>query len=253
MIFPVWQPLFSSSHGLSQKIGEILGEKATHTGTLDPLAEGVLVVLTGEDRFAKGSLQDWYKTYDFEILWGVQTDSGDTLGIPKIGEILSFPSELETILQKFPQKYDQKIPSFSARRIDGQSSFDFAKNGQDFPTQTRTVSTALEKNFLQSSLPWSEVQNEVQRRCQQVQGNFRQTEIAHSWNELDVSEQSTFSLTRHTVVASPRTYVRQLVQDMAELCGRPATTWSITRTKNGPYEHNDCVDLSELTDLSNYL
>ena len=45
MVIPIYQPLGASTHQIAKRIGEKYGEKATHTGTLDPLAEGVVIVL----------------------------------------------------------------------------------------------------------------------------------------------------------------------------------------------------------------
>lgn len=94
MIIPVYQPLGSSTHVLAQKVGKIYNSKATHTGTLDPMADGVILVLTGKDRFDKQIHTDAQKTYHFSILWGVQTDSLDLLGLIKKVDI-NHASQLE--------------------------------------------------------------------------------------------------------------------------------------------------------------
>lgn len=81
MILPIYQPVGQSSHLLAQKAGLLYHQKATHTGTLDPMATGVLLVLTGKDRFRKKEYSAYRKTYEFEILLGVRTDSDDILGV----------------------------------------------------------------------------------------------------------------------------------------------------------------------------
>ena len=68
MILPIYQHQGSSSHMLARQVGQQYGEKATHTGTLDPMAEGVLIVLTGQDRFNKSKYTDWQKVYKIEEL-----------------------------------------------------------------------------------------------------------------------------------------------------------------------------------------
>ena len=65
-----------------------------------------------------------------------------------------------------------------------------------------------------------------------------ETELAHN-----------FFITHHTVTVSNRTYIRQLVQDLAKQIGIVATTWSISRIQNGPFKKKDCLEINELEDL----
>ncbi|MCD8507164.1 hypothetical protein LRY58_02585 [Candidatus Woesebacteria bacterium] len=141
MIIPVYQPLGSSSHRLAADIGAQRQEKATHTGTLDPMAEGVLVVLTGEDRFQKSVYSKWPKVYEFSILWGLTTDTDDSLGLltaspaswHKLPPTNHLAKQLQTLLPKFLGEQEQQVHAFSARRWQGQSSFDFARRGEPIP------------------------------------------------------------------------------------------------------------------------
>lgn len=57
------------------------GVKTAHTGTLDPMAEGVIIVLLGEERYKKYELAGLKKTYEFEISFGFETDTFDGLGL----------------------------------------------------------------------------------------------------------------------------------------------------------------------------
>jgi tRNA pseudouridine55 synthase len=125
MLIPVYKPLGSSSHQLAKKVGETYGEKATHTGTLDPMAEGVLVVLTGEDRFKKTEYSHWQKTYQFKVLVGFETDTHDLLGLIKnIDHKKINQPVFEKNLKSFIGRQQQLVPKFSAQRINGQSGFD---------------------------------------------------------------------------------------------------------------------------------
>jgi tRNA pseudouridine(55) synthase len=250
MIFPVWQSLGGSTHLLAQACGTALGEAATHTGTLDPMAEGVVVILTGDDRFAKGQLQDWKKTYRFSILWGACTDSLDQLGIVTDQSINSITVEdISAAISQFPLVYLQTTPKFSAQRWNGKSGFDLAKAQQPLVQKTREVElselTILGSEFLSSE----QVLEQHRLAITEVHGDFRQDEVLESWNaSLAKSEQ--FLITHHSVVTSPGTYIRQLVQDLENKFQTPATTWLITRVKNGPYERQDCVEVNELEALA---
>ena len=140
MIIPVYKPLGASTHLLAKKVGDIHQTKATHTGTLDPMANGVVIVLTAEDRFKKSELSDWKKTYEFEILWGISTDSHDLLGLTtQIDQKQIDVEKLEETLPKFTGKILQQLPKFSAQRINGESYFDQAKKQTTFTPRSENI------------------------------------------------------------------------------------------------------------------
>lgn len=241
MIFPVWQPLFSSSHRLAAQWSEELGEPVTHTGTLDPVAQGVLVLLSGEDRFAKGALSDWEKVYEFSIVWGVQTDTGDQMGlITQLSSTLDSLERLGACLSNFPNAYDQRIPDFSARRWLGGSAFDAAKKQQQLEPKFRRVLVSDMALLKSEVLSIDQLIAAQQAGVSSVSGDFRQQEILSNW-KTTVFTENFYVVTHHMVQTSAGTYVRQLVQDIAQKVGVPALTWSITRVKNGPYEKEDTL------------
>ena len=240
MIFPLWQPLGSSSHLLAHAAGKAEGETATHTGTLDPLASGVLVVLTGEDRHIKGSLSDWKKTYQFEILWGVATDSGDGLGvITTTSSAIPQYESIQHVVESFPSEYEQLIPSFSARRFNGRSSFEWAREGIALPAKKRAVTLENFHCLGMQKLTNDEVITTHASNISAVHGPFRQVECLQSWQVLHNSTKS-YLITSHQVTTSAGTYIRQLAQDLAHELDTSATTWKITRIQNGPFTESDC-------------
>lgn len=245
MVIATWQPEASSTHRIAAQASKVLSEPVTHTGTLDPLASGVVVLLSGEDRFAKGHL-DWEKTYSFSILWGVATDSGDGMGlITDTGR--SVCTELTAVLQDFPREYAQRIPDFSARRVQGSSAFSRAREKQTVSPRSRMVTLSSISVDDQQYLSADEVLRIQQQRVAAVSGDFRQAEIIDDWQQQLLTQQ--YLCTSHTVTTAPGFYVRQLTQDIAARVGTPACTWSITRTQNGPFMKADCIAIDELSTL----
>mgnify|MGYP002713186669 CR=1 FL=1 len=235
MIIPVYQPLGSSTHKLAQKVGERTNTKATHTGTLDPMAEGVVIVLTEEDRFQKGNLSSWKKTYDFQIIWGISTDTHDLLGV--IDQIsytqdIHF-SKLYQYQTAFIGKQSQKIPHFSAKR----------KTEEQYSDITIFDLVHTQTNLL----PIQTVLNQINKVIPKLTNDFRQGMISDQWNtfisSLPQKEETLFIITSHTAITSKRTYIRQLVQDLSLKMNIPATTFHINRTANGPYTTKDCICL----------
>lgn len=242
MIAPVYKPLGKSTHLLAKRVGELQAVKATHTGTLDPMAEGVVVVLTGEDRFNKSKYDDWDKVYQFEVLFGVNTDSLDLLGLIKqINKNKINRSKIENILPEFVGPSEQIIPSFSAKRIDGKSFFDKAKQNQSLPKITQKIKVnALDIKSV-SQIKASKLLPNIIAKLDKVEGNFRQNQIIESWKNANLPNNLT--IVSFEAVVSKRTYIRGIVRDLSQRLQIAATTFSITRTQNGPFGIKDCVCL----------
>jgi tRNA pseudouridine(55) synthase len=151
---------------------------------------------------------------------------------------LSSTYDLSSALANFPAEYEQRIPDFSARRWNGASGFDAAKQLQEIERKKRMVRINGLALLGSEVLCREQIQSAQQRAVSAVIGDFRQAEILDQWQQTNFIC-STFLITHHVVQTSPGTYIRQLVQDLAEHIGVSATTWAITRTKNGPYEKLD--------------
>lgn len=241
MIIPIWQKIGQSTHQIAAKLGKLHNEKATHTGTLDPMASGVVIILTGEDRFKKGAQTAWNKTYEFSILWGVSTDTGDLLGIIKdIVPQTPATKEITRVTAELPRTYDQLQPAYSARRYNGLSSFDWARSGANPPQKKRTITIdSLTTDFF-AVKSLSQIVKQQTENIHKIHGNFRQTEILNNWSELLQKHDYSFLISYHTAVVSTGTYIRQLTQDIASLVNMPAATAHITRIKNGAFQKKDC-------------
>lgn len=249
-VIPVWQDIGQSSHQIASQIGKRYNQKATHTGTLDPMAEGVLVVLSGEDRFLKSDVTWSTKEYIFEVLLGISTDTHDLLGLitqQSNKRVEGIKAKVTDWTHQVSGKYLQTIPAFSARRINGTSSFDIAKQDisqLELKTEEVTINT-LERVSVQEGKLISLLQDKV-NAIRSIRGDFRQKNIYTQWRTLlDESEPQLHQTLRFKLNCSKRVYVRGLVRDLGEYLNIPAVTLSITRTKNGPFCAADC-DLSTL-------
>lgn len=260
MIIPIWQKIGQSSHLLAQQVGKLVANKtgisehaqATHTGTLDPMAEGVLVVLTAEDRFKKAEYADCKKEYEFCILFGLATDSYDLLGLQteiykqllKVNEITLL---VKNILPKFIGTFEQAQPAFSAQRVGGKSAFDKAKRGEITEPKSNLITVSSLKLVATSDIPVEILSQQIINKINLISGNFRQDEIQAEWKKtVELLKElyiSTLPVIQLESVVSKRTYIRSLVNDTAQLLGIPATTFHIVRTRNGEYTHKECQNL----------
>jgi tRNA pseudouridine(55) synthase len=244
MIIPVYKPVGASTHLLAKKAGDIHQTKATHTGTLDPMASGVVVVLTAEDRFRKSELAGGEKTYEFEILWGVATDSHDLLGLTtETSQVQVELKKLEEILPNFTGNITQQMPKFSAQRINGESYFDQAKKKTSFEPRSESIQIHSLKLKNSDTVSRPQLQKYIEERINLVTGDFRQKEILENWGQIIPQLPEKLIITKLMATTSKRAYVRALVRDISKKINIPATTYSITRTQNGKYTIKDCICL----------
>ncbi len=214
----------------------------TYAGRLDPMAEGVLLVLSGDLVFEKDKYLDLPKTYEFEILWGFETDTLDMLGLVSENsfESTNFPeeSQITEYLNKAKGKFQQIYPVYSSRPVNGKSLFQWAREGRiseiDIPKHEVEL---YEAEYLsRRTISKQDLLKDIEYKIGLVQGDFRQKEILQKWQEvLEESKLDEFVIDKVKVVVSSGFYVRQFVHNIAENFGSKAVTFHIKRTKIGDY------------------
>ena len=135
------KPLELSSNTALQKVRRLfLAEKAGHTGTLDPLATGLLPICFGEATKFSNALLDASKTYRAVLRLGSTTSTGDAEG-----EVLSqHPvnvqlSDIETVLERFRGDIEQLPPMHSALKHQGKPLYEYIRKGQTIERELRSV------------------------------------------------------------------------------------------------------------------
>lgn len=257
-IIPIWQPQGFSTHQITKKVGEHLKAKATHTGTLDPMAEGVIVALIGDMRLKKFELSGWSKTYEFDIAFGLSTDSYDAMGLLKEDREINIDAEtlsvkLSEILKDFEGEYEQEVPLYSAIRYQGKRLFEYAKEGifsGSLPKKKGVIHDIKLQQVYEVD-KYTAVQNIV-RRLENIVGDFRQQDITTQWqgylNEMNIGA-GKFILAKIQVEISKGMYIRSLSQDICRKLGIPGFVYLLVRTKNGIYTRKDCKLLEDIFGL----
>jgi tRNA pseudouridine55 synthase len=128
------KPVGPTSHDVVARLRRILGERRIgHTGTLDPLATGVLPLVIGRATRLARFLSATDKTYEAEVTLGIATDSGDrdgqSVGAPYAGA-LPGRGEVDQALQQFRGSFQQRPPALSAKKIGGVRSYILARQGR---------------------------------------------------------------------------------------------------------------------------
>jgi tRNA pseudouridine55 synthase len=132
---------FSSNQALSKIKWLYNPKKAGHTGTLDPLATGVLPVCLGEATKFSSYLFDANKTYEARIKLGFTSSTGDAEGSLTELSIDRIPNKIQIInvLESFHGEIEQTPPMYSALKHDGKPLYQYAREGIEIPRKKRTV------------------------------------------------------------------------------------------------------------------
>lgn len=222
----------------------LAGQKLGHTGRLDPLAEGVLVVLVGEENRGVVQLRGEEKTYELDVLFGVCTDSFDSLGLVTAAAPCepSAPA-IESALPRWTGTVSQRCAPFSQARVHGRSLISLGRAGiaVERPARARVIaSISLRERHI---VTLSEVARQAVDRVSLVRGDFRQGDIARGWGAL-AGREDRLTLARLTVRCSAGTFMRSLAHDLGECLGAPAMAWSIRRTRVGRWSLEDARSLA---------
>ena len=151
----------SSNSALQQARRLLLAEKAGHTGTLDPFADGLLPVCLGEaSKFASWQL-DADKRYRARLCLGVTTTTGDPEGdiLSQVTPQVKRP-ELEAVLAKFLGESLQTPPMYSALKVDGKPLYEYARAGIELPRKARPIHIH-DIRLLSFDLPYAEIEVQV--------------------------------------------------------------------------------------------
>ena len=197
-----------TSRDVVNKVGRILNtSKVGHTGTLDPLATGVLVIAVGEGLKLVNDLTNDTKEYIAEVLCGIRTDTLDVLGntIEKKDNFLLDENDIEKILSTFLGKSIQEVPLYSSIKVNGKRLYEYARNGEDV------------------TLPKREIE-------------------IFSIELLEIKEKSF----KFKVLVSKGTYIRSLIRDIGSKLNIPCTMKNLQRIKQGNFKIEDSYSLTDI-------
>ena len=205
------KPLGPSSTHVTNQVRRIFGaKKAGHGGTLDPLATGLLPIALGEATKTVPWVMDASKEYTFTVQWGASTTTDDSEGeVTNTSDHLPSPEDILTCLPHFQGDITQVPPIFSAIKVNGQRSYDLARQGQDVILKSRQV---------------------------------------HIFS-LELISCPTPDTACFKVHCSKGTYVRSLARDMALFLGTFGHVIALKRTKIGRFSVEDAILLDYLKNL----
>jgi len=211
-LLAVFKPKGITSTGVLNRIKKHFGlKKIGHTGTLDPFAEGLLLILLGKATRLAEYYQSLPKTYRAVGLLGVETDTYDITGkVVSRREAAAYPSAeaLKEIVKSFEGEIEQIPPPFSAKKVKGKRAYALARRGKE--VKLKPIKVKIYKiDLLGYNPPRFEIETTV----------------------------------------SGGTYIRTLVRDIGEKIGLGATTEKLVRTSIGEIDLSKALPLEELLNL----
>lgn len=213
-----------------------------YAGRLDPMAEGLLLVLVGEENKKRKTYESLSKEYEFSFIPGIGTDSYDMMGLitsykkPPATEIILI--NLSSITPPLIGTFEQPYPPYSSAIANGKRLYYWARRNL---LHTVTVPTKNVKinalSFLSVEiLSISEIVENAINRIKKVTGDFRQSEIIKGWTRFGVDHKDEkFTIVQYKATVSSGTYIRSLVHGIGLRLGCDAVTYSIIRKKVGSY------------------
>ncbi len=244
----------------------------TYAGRLDPLAEGVLIILIGEECMKKDEYLKLSKEYEVEVLFGFETDTYDVMGKvinlvtsssykflgPRISSLFhnlsmekarpdhknlydDFVPIIRNILPQFTGRIKQSYPPYSSRTVNGKPLFQWSREGKidEITIPARDVFVEKIEIIKEDSISGRELLSQVKKDISQVSGDFRQSEIIALWeNELENKKEEEYKTITLRISCGSGVYVRGLAHEIGMAIGVPALALKIKRTKVGEYEIN---------------
>ena len=208
-IILVDKPADWTSHDVVAKLRGILHERRVgHSGTLDPMATGLLTVFVGRATRAVQFAETYNKRYVASLRCGYSTDTQDTSGrVTAQTGISPTEAELTDVLPEFTGEISQIPPMYSAIKVSGKKLYELARKGETVERKPRTV------NISELSL------------------------VGHDGDDFVLS-----------VSCSKGTYIRTLCNDIGERLGCLACMSALRRTNAGPFDVRDAHTLSEIAE-----
>ena len=209
MIYNIYKPKDLSSFSIVKKVKNITKEKVGHSGTLDPFADGVLVLGVGKSTKKLSNIIQFDKTYEGIIKLGEKTDSMDLTGnIVEEKEVCEITKQsLIDCENKFLGQLLQRTPMYSARKINGVRLYKLARKNIEIKTNPKLITI--------NSL------------------------------KIDSLVENTLKI---TVDCSSGTYIRVLAEDIAEYLGTVGHLISLTRLSVGEYRLDESVTIEKFED-----
>lgn len=202
-----------TSRRVVDRIGRVFNTKRVgHTGTLDPMATGVLVVCVGTSTKIGELITSYDKEYIAEITLGIETDTLDVEGeiLKEVDASSVMEKQIIGVLKTFVGKSEQEVPLYSAVKINGKRLYNYARHNIDVELPKKEIE--IYSISLLEGLEYNENRVVFKIKCHVSKG----------------------------------TYIRSLIRDIGVKLGVPATMSSLRRVRQGNFKIDDCHTIEDI-------
>lgn len=209
-ILNIYKPAGITSHDVVNKIRKILNtKKVGHTGTLDPIAEGVLPICIGEATKISQFILEKDKEYIAEMKLGASTDTYDKTGeVINVGTFIPEKNEIENIITQLTGEIYQTPPMYSAIKVNGKKLYEYAREKKEVYMEPRKITI----------------------------------------NRMDLLDYK-YPHIKILINCSKGTYIRSICHEIGNISGSWAHMTQLVRTKSGSFAVEDSVYLDNLTSM----
>lgn len=196
-----------TSRDVVNKLSKVFNtKKIGHTGTLDPIAKGVLVVVLGKYTKLCEDLTQTYKEYIATFKLGILTDTLDITGnIIDEKSCNVSEEEIRNVISNYKCVYSQEVPIYSSVKINGRKLYEYARNGEEVTLPKRVV-------------------------------DIKSIEV------LEINK----DIIKIKCLVSKGTYIRSLIRDIGESLNTHATMTDLIRTKQGIFDIKDSYTIEDI-------
>jgi len=242
-VFPIYKHIGESPLDAVKRVKkenpDLAEEKIAYAGRLDPMAEGALLLVKGDELKRFDEYLNLDKEYEAELIFGFSTDTYDVLGVPAEWEKKKPEKQkIEEEAEKFKGKITFPLPPFSGYKVKGKPLFWWALKGKieeiDLPQKEVEVYDIDIKE--EREITKRQIEKEVLRKVDLARGDFRQKTIKEEWRKaLRKKKEERFLLLRVGIRCGSGFYVRSFAQILGERLGTGAVLFSLKRKSVGKY------------------
>lgn len=250
----LWKPVgatpLETVEGWRRLQPELTHTPLTYAGRLDPMADGKLLVLIGEECKRQRAYMGLDKEYEVDVLFGFESDTSDILGLIKRNPLATHPEEHEVqrALAKECGTKRLPYPAFSSKTVGGVPLFMHALEGTlatiEIPTHDETIyrATLLRSRTVAATNLLKDIEARIAKvtydpdQRKSMGADFRRADIRERWKKALDDSNETYVIARIRVTAASGTYMRSLAARLGNSLGTNALAFSITRTRIGRYQ-----------------
>ena len=246
-VFNIHKPLgispLDTIKTLKENHPELKGEKMTYAGRLDPMAEGVLLILAGKTVYEKEKYLKLDKEYEGEILFGFETDTYDILGLSKRKKQPTSITVLDGIIKNLEGEISLPLPPYSSYKIKGKPLFQWAREGKldeiKIPMRQTKINSAEMLSL--GKVSGKKLLSAIKQKISLIKGDFRQKEILKQWQKMlpelcSSSKMVTFWIAKIKISCSSGTYIRSVAHYLGKELKTGAVLLGLKRTRVGNFD-----------------